>query len=86
MLTTSKWMKVISIITVASMLLTLTACGGTASQQDAAVTTESNSTMPQQPGAPEEPNQDIDEGADISEPTEDPNPSTGEPSSTEESP
>ena len=86
MLTTSKWMKVISIITVASMLLTLTACGGTASQKDAAVTTESNSTMPQQPGAPEEPNQDIDDGADISEPTEDPNPSTGEPSSTEESP
>lgn len=86
MLTTSRYMKVISIITVASMLLTLTACGGTASQQDAVVTTESNSKMPQQPGAPEEPNQDIDDGADISEPTEDPNPSTGEPSSTEESP
>lgn len=86
MLTTSRYMKVISIITVASMLLTLTACGGTASQQDAVVTTESNSKMTQQPGAPEEPNQDIDDGADISEPTEDPNPSTGEPSSTEESP
>lgn len=84
MLTTSRYMKVISIVIVASMLLTLTACGGTASQQDAAVTTESNSTMTQQPGAPEEPNQDIDDGADISEPTEDPNPSTGEPSSTED--
>ncbi|MBR2295396.1 MAG: hypothetical protein IJ869_06510 [Clostridiales bacterium] len=80
MLTTSKWMKVISIITVASMLLTLTTCGGTASQQDAGMVTEENSTIERVTEIPNEPGYDIAPGADI------PETSTEEPSSTEESP
>ncbi len=81
MLTTSKWMKVISIITVASMLLTLTACGGTtASQQGAGMVTEENDTVERVTEIPNEPGYDIAPGADI------PETSTEEPSSTEESP
>ena len=81
MLTTSKWMKVISITIVASMLLTLTACGGTtASQQDAGMVTEENSTIERVTEIPNEPGYDIAPGADI------PETSTEEPSSTEESP
>lgn len=81
MLTTSRYMKVISIAIVASMLLTLTACGGTtASQQDAGMVTEENSTIERVTEIPNEPGYDIAPGADI------PETSTEEPSSTEESP
>ena len=65
MLTTSKWMKVISIITAASILLTLTACGGSASQQDAGMVTEENSTIERVKEFPNEPGYDIVPGADI---------------------
>ncbi len=83
-LTASRCMRITSAAIAASIMLTLTACGDSSSKPDQKKTSETTTTakavntMPQQQGAPDEPNQDIDDGADISKSA------TEEPSSAEE--
>ncbi|MBR1563491.1 MAG: hypothetical protein IJ871_02760 [Ruminococcus sp.] len=78
-----QYLKAILAITLAAACLT--ACGDSSSKSDSKKSSETTTTakavntMPQQQGAPDEPNQDIDDGADISESA------TDEPSSAEES-
>lgn len=79
-LTALRCMRITSTAIVASMLLTLTACGDSSSQQDSGMVTEENSTIERVTEIPNEPGYEIAPGADI------PETSTEEPSSTEESP
>lgn len=80
---TSRLLKVMSIIIAACMLVTLTACGTTVSQQDARQTTTEYSTVDGEgEGDPQEPDQTVDDGYWHDEdPTEEPTSSTEEPTS-----
>ncbi|MBQ6633410.1 MAG: hypothetical protein IJH80_04430 [Ruminococcus sp.] len=79
-LTASRCMRITSAAIAASIMLTLTACGDSSSQQDSGMVTEENSTIERVTEIPNEPGYNIAPGADI------PETSTEEPSSTEESP
>jgi hypothetical protein len=78
---TSGLLKVMSIIIAACMLVTLTACGTTVSQQDARQTTTEYSTVDEEEGRePQNPEQTVDDGYWHDEdPTEEPTSSTEEP-------
>lgn len=78
---TSRLLKVMSIIIAACMLVTLTACGTTVSQQDARQTTTEYSTVDgENDREPNDPDQPIDDGYWHDEdPTEEPTSSTEEP-------
>ena len=78
---TSRLLKVMSIIIAACMLVTLTACGTTVSQQDARQTTTEYSTVDEEEGRePQNPEQTVDDGYWHDEdPTEEPTSSTEEP-------
>lgn len=79
---TSRLLKVMSIIIAACMLVTLTACGTTVSQQDARQTTTEYSTEAEIGNGQDEPDQPIDDGYWHDEdPTEEPTSSTEEPTS-----
>lgn len=80
---TSRLLKVMSIIIAACMLVTLTACGTTVSQQDARQTTTEYSTVDgENDREPNDPDQPIDDGYWHDEdPTEEPTSSTEEPTS-----
>ena len=79
---TSRLLKVMSIIIAACMLVTLTACGTTVSQQDARQTTTEYSTEAEIGNGQDEPDQPIDDGYWHDEdPTEEPISSTEEPTS-----
>ena len=80
---TSRLLKVMSIIIAACMLVTLTACGTTVSQQDARQTTTEYSTVDEEEGRePQNPEQTVDDGYWHDEdPTEEPTSSTEEPTS-----
>ena len=78
---TSRLLKVMSIIVAACMLVTLTACGTTVSQQDARQTTTEYSKVDEEEGRePQNPEQTVDVGYWHDEdPTEEPTSSTEEP-------
>ena len=84
----SRLLKVMSIIIVACMLVTLTACGTTVSQQDARQTTTEYSTVDGEgEGDPQEPKQTVDDSYWRNEdPTEEPASSTKEPASSTKEP
>ena len=75
-LTTSKLLKVMSIILATCMLISLTACGGGASQQDVQATTQYNTEDPVV-DRPEDPAGDPDDGYWHEDSTEEPSTNDG---------
>lgn len=82
MMLTSRLLKIMSIVIVACMLVTLTACGSTVSQQDLRPTAEYNTEEHEDINDPDDPEQTIDDGYWHEDPTEEPS-STEEPTTSE---